>query len=74
MRAPVKLEQKLFVNANLMTTTGKLFVRSGPGKNNRATAILKKGRSVTVLQERDGWYRIQFNKKEGWVSGKFLKK
>jgi uncharacterized protein YgiM (DUF1202 family) len=62
------------MQSNLMKTTGKLFVRSGPGKMNKSISILRKGRSVSVLKEENGWYKIRFGKKEGWVSGKYLKK
>jgi len=49
-----------------------LNVRTGPGVGNSRIGALTVGARVTVLEERDGWYRISFNGQEGWVSGEYI--
>ncbi len=60
--------------SDTMKVKGNLFFRNAPSTKGKALGILKKGRSVQVLGEKDGWYRIVFKKKSGWVSGKYLTK
>lgn len=54
------------------TVTGDiLYVRSGPGTGYKKVTQLKKGKSLTVLETKNGWYRIGKNQ---WVIAKFVKK
>lgn len=47
-----------------------LNVRSGPGMNYPRLKVLAPGTKVNVLEERDGWTRIDINR---WVATKHLK-
>jgi len=49
-----------------------LNVRSGPGKGNKRIHTLQSGSVVSILEKRDGWYRIRSESVEGWVFGKCI--
>ena len=51
------------------TTASYLFVRSGAGANFNRVGGLWKGAAVDILEEKDGWYRID----SGWISSKYVK-
>ncbi len=46
-----------------------LNVRSGPGENNDVLGTISPGESFVVRGEENGWYRIQYNDGEGFVTG-----
>ena len=51
-----------------------LTVRSTYNANGKALGYLKSGASVTITGEvSNGWYRIKYNGKTGYVSGKYVK-
>ena len=50
-----------------------LNVRKGPGVGNDRLGLLKNGEQVTILGEKNGWYRIKFDGRKGWISGKYVK-
>ena len=56
--------------ANTKTVMVALNVRSGPGMNYPRIKVLVPGTKVNVLEERDGWTRIDINR---WVASKHLK-
>ncbi|MCK5129880.1 MAG: SH3 domain-containing protein [Clostridiales bacterium] len=49
-----------------------LNVRSGPGTSNSVLRQVNSGDKVTILASADGWYKITYESKEGWVSGKYV--
>jgi len=51
------------------TTASYLFVRSGAGTKYDTITGLRKGTAVNILEEKDGWYRIE----SGWISSKYVK-
>lgn len=51
-----------------------LNVRSGAGTNHGVIGALSKGIKVQVLFEQNGWKKINYNGKNGYVSSKFLSK
>jgi len=53
-------------------TTNGLCVRTGPGTNYGKIGSLNSGAAISVLEEKDGWYRFDYNGKTGWSSGKYL--
>ncbi len=56
-----------------VVTAAKLNVRKGPGaENERFPEQLEKGKSVTILEEKNGWYKIEIVT-TGWVSKDFVK-
>lgn len=52
--------------------TGSLRVRERPDPSAPVIANLYDGTAVTVLNEYDGWYLIQFGDTMGYVDGRFL--
>ena len=49
-----------------------LMVREGPGGENKAFGELNEYQYITVLEEKNGWYRHEFDGKDGWSSGSYL--
>jgi len=59
----------------LSTPTGWLRVRQGAGVSFPEIARIKPGEEYSLLEENDGWFKIQLNdKQEGWISGKYAAK
>ncbi|MEE6145459.1 SH3 domain-containing protein [Bacillus cereus] len=57
-----------YVNVNVLN------VRNGAGTNHGVIGALSKGIKVQVLFERNGWLKINYNGKNGYVSSEFLSK
>ncbi|MDP7422989.1 MAG: SH3 domain-containing protein [bacterium] len=53
-------------------TANGLNVRTGPGVGNSKIGLLPRGAAVTILGEQNGWYKIQFQGREAWVSGDYV--
>ena len=58
----------------LDTGIGYLKVRSGPGTNYSQIGQATVGSKYIYLGEQSGWYKIEFEGKEGWVSSDYSKK
>ena len=57
---------KAYIDKNNKVTASSLNVRSGPGKNNKVIGKLSKGTKVSILDEINGWYAIEYKNFE-WV-------
>ena len=55
------------------TTSGNLNVRSAPNTGAPVIGSLPNGSTVTILGEQNGWYRINFQGRDGWVSSQFVR-
>lgn len=56
------------------TTTDNLNMRTGSSTNYAILLTIPKGKQVDILhKESNGWYRVQYNGKIGYVSGLYLK-
>lgn len=55
----------------VVTPAAGLNVRLGPGTGNEKVKALKKGTTVTVYEEKNGWSRIGTDQ---WVCSKYIKK
>ena len=55
----------------VVTPLAGLNVRSGPGTGYKVVKALKKGSTVTVYEDKNGWSRIGTNQ---WVCSKYIKK
>lgn len=53
-------------------TAHSLNVRSGPSTSYNAIGGLSKGDKVDILSSKDGWYKIKYKSKDGWVSGDYI--
>ena len=58
---------------NVKIKNGNCYVRTNPDKNSSSIGVAKQGETSPYLNERseDGWHKILFKEKEGWVSGKY---
>ena len=53
-------------------TATSLNVRVGPGTSYDVLETLANGTVVTITGNSDGWYRIQYNGTDGWISGQYV--
>lgn len=56
------------------TETGFLRVRSGPSKSATETAQIKPGDKYPLLEEQEGWYKISYDGKEGWIASRYAER
>ncbi|MGL5312829.1 MAG: SH3 domain-containing protein [Peptostreptococcaceae bacterium] len=54
-------------------TTSKLNVRSGPSTKYGVIGSLRRNNSVNVTGSSNGWYRVNVNGREGYISGQYVK-
>ena len=59
---------------DVIITASSLNVRSGPGTGYDKIGSLSQGSTAKVLEEKDGWYRIEYEGKEGWISAEYCTK
>lgn len=57
----------------VVTVNSTLNVRSGPGTTYDIIGSIAKGTTVTILAEENGWYKINYGQKEGYVSKDYIK-
>lgn len=52
---------------------GNCYVRTSPNTSGKKLGVAKKGKTFRFAGEIsvDGWHKIEFDKKAGWVSGKY---
>ncbi|TMV49504.1 N-acetylmuramoyl-L-alanine amidase [Paenibacillus mesophilus] len=51
----------------------KLYMRSGPGTDSKATEVLAKGTRLTVLKQQNGWVQVRVSGGgTGWVSERYV--
>ena len=60
-------------SSNKIVTATSLNVRSGPSTSNGVIGSLKQNDKVEVISESNGWSKVKFNGKEGYVSSDYLK-
>ncbi|CEO12189.1 N-acetylmuramoyl-L-alanine amidase [Paraclostridium sordellii] len=49
-----------------------LNVRSGYGTEYQVIGTLKLGEKIEIVEQQNGWYKIKFNGRYGYVSGKYV--
>ncbi|MEA4969574.1 MAG: SH3 domain-containing protein [Candidatus Pelethousia sp.] len=60
-------------STGLGKTTGKVYLRKGPGTSNAQLAILKPDTELTLYGSSDGWYKVKLSDgTEGYVSSKYV--
>ena len=65
-------ETKTIGKTKVVTATS-LNVRSGPSTSNRVIGSLKQNDKVEVMSESNGWSKVKYSGKEGYVSSTYLK-
>ncbi len=51
---------------------GTINVRTGPGTNHSKITSVRSGKSVTILGEENGWYKLSFDDVTGYIRADFL--
>ena len=67
--APVVTEK---FTAKAFTVTANLTVRSTYSASGKALTTIPNGMVIKSGERYNGWYKVTFNGKTGWVSGKYL--
>jgi uncharacterized protein YgiM (DUF1202 family) len=68
----VKLDEQSSQTLGTIVNCSYLNFRSGPDTTYSSYGSIKSGTEVPVLGSSDGWYKVSYNSKEGWVSGKYV--
>ncbi len=68
----VDVEQSSSQTTGEIVNCSYLSFRSGPDTSYSLYDTIKNGTTVTILDSSNGWYKINYNSKEGWVSGKYV--
>lgn len=55
-----------------VTDEFEITLRTGPTNTNKIVRMLSTGTRVDVLEEADGWAKVQADGKEGWVLQRYL--
>ena len=55
----------------VVVSASTLNVRTGPSTDYSKIGTLSNGARVTVLEEKNGWYKINYNGQEGWISASY---
>ncbi len=63
---PVTKELAVYVNAD-----GGLSLRESRDAGSKRLTLIPNGTKLTVTQELDGWYKVSFEGKDGWISKQF---
>ena len=50
-----------------------VYVRRGPGIDQRILGVARRGELYPLLGEQDGWHQIDWRGQSGWVSGRYSK-
>ncbi|MBS6024292.1 MAG: SH3 domain-containing protein [Paeniclostridium sordellii] len=69
--APV--QPQVSVGKTKVVVATSLNVRSGPSTGNSVIGSLKNNEKVEIISESNGWSKIKYNGKEGYVSSTYLK-
>lgn len=51
-----------------ISSNASAHMRSGPGKENESLGKLPHHTVITVISEENGWYKVNYNGKEGYIS------
>lgn len=54
------------------TVISDVNIRSGPGSNYDKMGVAEAGETLTVVGTSNGWYKINYNGKTGYVAGNFV--
>ncbi len=74
VETPPAVEDHNTDSFKVVITASSLNVREGPGTNYGKLGALATGETVIVHETKDGWYRISYNGKDGWISAEYAMK
>lgn len=67
------VEEEPILTGTVTTNGSNLNVRTGPGIGYDIISSLANGSKVTVIEEKDGWYRIEFPADVAYVCGEYVR-
>ena len=53
-------------------TTNSVNFREGPGTNYYSLGSISRCAQIVVGEQQNGWYRVQWNGRWGWVSARYI--
>jgi uncharacterized protein YgiM (DUF1202 family) len=69
----IKSKSSSSASAVYIVTASQLNVRSGPARTYTSLGYVTKGQKLSVISKQsNGWYKINFKDKTGFVSGKYV--
>ena len=57
----------------ILVTTANVHLRSESNTESNIICTVTKGSLVSIIEELEGWTKVSFNKKEGYICNSFLK-
>jgi len=54
-------------------TASALNLRTGAGTSHKIIGVLKRNATITILETKNGWHKIQYGSTTGYVSGSYVK-
>jgi uncharacterized protein YgiM (DUF1202 family) len=63
-----------FTETKGTVTGGTINVRKGPGTDYGKITSVRSGKSVVILGEENGWYKLSFDDVTGYIRGDFIQK
>ncbi len=67
------VEPGSFARGVVTISSGRLNVRNSPSPNGRIIGSLENGENINILENENGWYRINFNGTDGYVNSRFVR-
>jgi type IV pilus assembly protein PilM len=69
---PAEVQQEAIVE-KIATATENIFLRSGPGRENKSIGNIKKGDKLKVLEEQTDWLKVEHQGKTGWAMATYCR-
>lgn len=66
------VEPVRFAQGTVNISSGRLNVRSGPSINSDIIGTLKNGDTVNIAELENGWLKIRYNNRNGYVNSRFI--
>ncbi|MDF9478968.1 SH3 domain-containing protein [Bacillus cereus] len=74
VQQPAQVKEKQEPAQNYYVKSSSLNVRSGAGMNYEVIGVVEPNQNVQVVGQQDGWYKINYNGKTGFVGMNYLSK
>ncbi|MFB9759006.1 SH3 domain-containing protein [Ectobacillus funiculus] len=70
--SPVAVHENQATTNEYTVNTDALRVRTGPSTSNTILGLVTKDQTLQVVGETDGWYKIQYNNRDAYVSKDYV--
>lgn len=72
MLLPTASAEMFSADAYVNCTSTSVNLRSGPGTEYEKLGTLTRGAAAKLLETGDGWYKIEYNSQQAWVSADYV--